>query len=79
MDVFTRILPIQEYDPDDRAVQQLLGRHFCGPVCQRCNQEASRENGGVLVTLRRSWDPLDKNERAALDAICKRCQEKYRG
>lgn len=45
------------------------------PVCGDCGREATPKNP-VGVQLRRSWNPLDKNPRAGLDARCAECREK---
>lgn len=74
IDLFTFIPKIREYDPEERAS---MGMYPRAPLCQRCNREATVLNP-VGCTLRRSWNPLDKNPRAGIDAICAECREKYR-
>lgn len=48
------------------------------PICMACHREASPDNP-IGVTLRRSWNPLDRNPRASLDARCASCREKRMG
>ena len=61
----------RHFDPDALAAEGVRPQ---APLCQRCGREATYENP-VGVTFRRSWNPLDKNERGNIDAICARCRE----
>ena len=61
-------------DPEKLGQQGLRPR---APLCQRCGREATDKNP-VGVTLRRSWNPLDRNPRAGLDALCAECRENMR-
>ena len=61
----------RRFDPQALAAEKYVPQ---APLCQRCGREATVENP-VGVTLRRSWNPLDSNPRAAIDAICAHCRE----
>jgi hypothetical protein len=75
IEIFSHIPKVREFDAEERAEMGMAPR---APLCQRCNREATFANP-VGVTLRRSWNPLDKNPRAGLDALCAECRERYRG
>lgn len=75
IEIFTHIPKMQEFTPDDRAA---MADPYLGPRCQRCNTPPTDQNP-IGFTLRRSHNVLDKNKRAAVDAICARCRERYRG
>ena len=44
------------------------------PMCGRCGRKATFLNP-VGVQVRPSWNPMDKNPRAGLDARCAECRE----
>ena len=46
------------------------------PICQTCGRETHYPDNPIIVKVRPSWNPLDKNPRAGLDARCARCREK---
>ena len=75
IDLFKSLPKVKEYDPDERAAMGMRPR---APVCQRCNREATFENP-VGVTFRPSWNPLDRNDRGNLDALCAECRERFKG
>lgn len=77
LQVFSRLERLKEVTPDDLAAAEHIP---LGPVCNRCNRFATDKNiAGFKFAIRRSWDPLDKEPRAGIDALCGPCFEKYRG
>lgn len=61
----------RKFDPDAMAVERYQPR---SPMCMRCGREATFENP-IGVTFRPDWNPLNKDKRNHVDALCAACRE----